>query len=64
MAQNIYIARQPIVDINENIKAYELLFRSAQQDGSILSIFEDNLLATTRVLVNTLNHIGIKNLIG
>ncbi len=63
MSQNIYIARQPIVDRNEDIQAYELLFRSIQPDGSILPIFEDNLLATTRVLVNTLNHIGINNLV-
>lgn len=63
MPQNIYIARQPIVDIEHNIQAYELLFRSVQENGSILPIFEDNLLATTRVLVNTLNHIGINNLV-
>ncbi len=61
---NIYIARQPIIDQDQNIQAYELLFRSVQEDGSILPIFEDNLLATTRVLVNTLNHIGINNLVG
>lgn len=64
MSNNIYIARQPIVDQEQNIQAYELLFRSIQENGSILPIFDDNLLATTRVLVNTLNHIGINNLVG
>ena len=64
MSNNIYIARQPIVDQEQNIQAYELLFRSVQEDGSVLSIFDDNLLATTRVLVNTLNHIGINNIVG
>ena len=64
MEQTIYIARQPIVDHNQQSFGYELLFRSVQEDGSILSIFDDNLLATSRVLVNTLNHIGIKNLVG
>ncbi len=63
MSHNIYIARQPIVDRDQNIQAYELLFRSVQEDGSVLPIFEDNLLATTRVLVNSLNHIGINNLV-
>jgi len=63
MSDNIYIARQPIVDAEQNIRAYELLFRSVQEDGSILPIFEDNLLATSRVLVNALNHIGINNLV-
>jgi len=63
MPQNIYIARQPIVDRDLNTLAYELLFRSAQEDGSVLPLFEDNLLATTRVLVNTLNHIGINNIV-
>ncbi len=64
MSKNIYIARQPILDTSQNIQAYELLFRSIQDDGSILPIFDDNLLATARVLVNTLNHIGINNLVG
>jgi len=64
MPQNIYVARQPIVDVEQNIQAYELLFRCVQENGSILSLFDDNLLATSRVLVNTLNHIGIKNLVG
>jgi EAL and modified HD-GYP domain-containing signal transduction protein len=63
MSENIYIARQPIVDNDKNIVAFELLFRSIQKDGSILPIFEDNLLATTRVLVNTMNHIGLNNLV-
>lgn len=64
MSQNIYVARQPIVNVEHNIQGYELLFRSVQEDGSILPIFDDNLLATSRVLVNTLNHIGINNLVG
>lgn len=63
MSQSIYIARQPIVDKDHKVLAYELLFRSVQEDGSILPIFDDNLLATTRVLVNTLNHIGVNNLV-
>ncbi len=63
MSQNIYVARQPIIDTSLSVFGYELLFRSVQKDGSILPIFEDDLLATTRVLVNTLNHIGINNLV-
>ena len=64
MAHNIYVARQPIVDQNNAIYAYELLFRCVQSDGTIMPIFDDHLLATTRVLVNTLNHIGLNNLVG
>ncbi len=64
MSNDIYIARQPILDTQQNILAYELLFRSKQKDGSIVPIFDDNLLATSRVLVNTLNHIGVNNLVG
>lgn len=64
MLHNIYIARQPILDTNLSIIGYELLFRSIQSDGSILPVIKDNLLATSSVLVNTLNHIGMNNLVG
>ena len=64
MSHNIYIAGQPILDADLNIMGYELLFRSIQEDGSILPVIKDNLFASSSVLVNTLNHIGMDNLVG
>ncbi len=63
MSDKIYIARQPIIDANNEIYAYELLFRMRDDDGEIKTLFDDDLLATAKVLVNALNHFGIKSLV-
>ncbi|MFK5985078.1 MAG: EAL domain-containing protein [Pseudomonadota bacterium] len=62
MADNIYIATQAILDRKEKITAYELLFRSptSEKQAQVL----DDVQATSRVLVNTLNSIGIETLLG
>ena len=64
MSNNVYIARQPILNLDNTIYGYELLFRSLHEDGSIMPGFDDDMLATTRVVVNALNHIGMKDLVG
>lgn len=64
MAENVYIARQPIVTADNSVHGYELLFRSLQDDGSVKASFSDEMIATTRVVVNALNHIGIQELVG
>ncbi len=64
MSLNVYIARQPIVTVEQKTYAYELLFRGPQEDGSVQSAFNDGMIATTRVIVNALNHIGVTNLVG
>lgn len=63
MLSNIYIAKQPIVNLQKEIYGYELLFRALDSDGSIKSIFKDELLATAKVLVNALNHFGMTSLV-
>lgn len=64
MPNHIYIARQPILTAEQKTFGYELLFRAMQEDGSLQTIFEDGMLATARVLVNALNHVGMNNLVG
>lgn len=60
-SNNVFIARQPILDSKRNIIAYELLFRSANsQQMNIL----DDMTATSEVLLNTINSIGINKVIG
>jgi len=64
MSNNVYIARQPIITADNITYGYELLFRSLHEDGNIRPGFDDEMLATTRVVVNALNHIGMKELVG
>ncbi len=61
MDNEIYIGRQPILDVNQQLYGYELLFRSGNTAEAGVS---DDLSATSRVLVNTLNQIGIHRLLG
>jgi c-di-GMP-related signal transduction protein len=57
--ENVYVARQPIFDINKNIYAYELLFR----DGTANYVPDiDGDVATTTLLSNTFFSIGMGNL--
>lgn len=56
---NIFLARQPIFDNEENVHAYEVLYRSSYDnmfDG------QDGDRATSEVIINSFQVIGIKNL--
>lgn len=57
-----YLARQPILDREGKIYAYELLFRDSPE--SDIAIIASDVLATAQVLENVLNNIGIQRLIG
>ncbi|MDD2951022.1 MAG: EAL domain-containing protein [Sulfuricurvum sp.] len=59
MDDSIYLARQPIFNEMGNIFAYELLYRNTENNSADVY---DNLHATSRVLVNTLNYIGLNTL--
>jgi len=59
--QNIFLARQPIVDRNENLFAFELLFRSASTGGANVV---DGTNATAQVMVNAFNEMGIAEVLG
>jgi len=60
MSLNLYIARQPILDCNKNMFAYELLYR----DSNLTSEITNDRHATVTVLSNVLNKFGVKNLLG
>ena len=66
MDNQIRIARQPIVDRDNNLYGYELLFRDFNQlpGESADSFISDNQFATSRVVVNALNQFGIQNIDG
>ncbi|WP_027390169.1 EAL and HDOD domain-containing protein [Chrysiogenes arsenatis] len=58
---NIFIARQPIFDLNMEVYAYELLFRI---DGAEIYDYSDGDKATAKVLAETLNSLDLSNLTG
>ncbi len=59
---NIFIGRQPIIDLNGHIHGYELLFR--QSLDNYAAPISCNTQATCRVLVNALNNFGSRKLLG
>jgi EAL and modified HD-GYP domain-containing signal transduction protein len=59
--QDIYIARQPIVDDQKRLVGYELLFRSAGTDAAA---YDDSVLATSTVIANVFGDIGLGEVIG
>jgi c-di-GMP-related signal transduction protein len=60
-AQDIYLARQPIVDIDKKLVGYELLFRSAPRD---VADHADSVLATSTVIANVFGDMGLGEVIG
>jgi c-di-GMP-related signal transduction protein len=60
-SQPIYLARQPIVDRNGELKGYELLFRSTDENAASA---DDNLYATSQVIVNAFTEIGLDQVVG
>lgn len=56
-----FVGRQPILDKNGKIFAYELLFRSSDEQGGQST--KDYSKATANVLLNAVNYIGLNKLI-
>ena len=61
LIEDIYVARQPIVDRNGDLTGYELLFRSTERNVAELN---DNVLATSSVIANVFAEIGLAQVIG
>lgn len=57
-----YLARQPILDREGKVYAYELLFRDSPDSNT--AVIASDLLATAQVLENVLNSIGIQKIVG
>ncbi|MCL6555234.1 MAG: EAL domain-containing protein [Burkholderiales bacterium] len=58
----VFIGRQPILDGQQRIVGYELLFRDAASASR--ANVTDDLMAGTQVLVNTLSNMGVEWLFG
>jgi EAL and modified HD-GYP domain-containing signal transduction protein len=55
MSKDICVARQPVVDRNRELFAYELLFKGSASE---------NLNTTARVLEDVLGSVGIEKMVG
>ncbi|MGE5027568.1 MAG: EAL and HDOD domain-containing protein [Betaproteobacteria bacterium] len=62
MRDQAFIGRQPILDKQQKIIGYELLFRS--DAGADSAVFSDSLLATSKVLANALGDMRSEWLLG
>lgn len=62
MEDQVFIGRQPIMDVKQHIIGYELLFRHSADANT--SIIEDELKACSSVLVNTMGDMDVQWLLG
>ena len=60
--QQFFLARQPILDRNQNLCAFELLFRSG--NNATGADVADDTLATAQVMLNAFGEMGIANVLG
>jgi EAL and modified HD-GYP domain-containing signal transduction protein len=60
-AQNIFLARQPILDRNQRIVAYELLFRAGNTSGAAVT---DDMQATASVIHHAFSEMGVQTVLG
>lgn len=61
MAQDFFLARQPILDRDGHLHAYELLFRSSQQNQAMVT---DDLTASATVIHNAFAELGLEQALG
>lgn len=59
--EEIYLGRQPILDCQQRLHAFELLFRSGSTNRAIVT---DDEAATSSVIINTLSEFGIESVLG
>ena len=59
--QDIFLGRQPILDRNQHIVAYELLFRAEQSPDANV---HDDLLASAHVIIQAFSELGIAGVLG
>ena len=60
-ANDIFLARQPILDRNQAVVAYELLFRGSQANFAQI---DNELHATAHVMVSLFSEMGVQSVLG
>lgn len=61
-AREVFVGRQPILDNDQTVCAFELLFRDSAGAGAARVL--DGTAATSKLLVNTFNSLGIERVLG
>jgi len=61
MSHQLFLARQPILDREQNLIAYELLFRGGNTNTASVT---DDLHATAHVITNLFTEMGVESVIG
>lgn len=59
--QELFLGRQPILDLNQEIVGYELLFRSSENNRSD---FDSQDLASASVIADALANFGLHEVLG
>ncbi len=59
--QELFLGRQPILDRNQNIAAFELLFRSGHVNGADV---EDDVFASATVINHAFSELGVETVLG
>lgn len=60
--EGFFLGRQPILDRNQNLVAFELLFRQEETEESVK--IKDDLSASANVIINAYCQLGIQNVLG
>lgn len=60
--ENVFLGKQPILDRNQNLVAYELLFRTTENDNQ--ANVSDGFRASANVVVNVYGYLGIQRVLG
>ena len=62
--QHVFLGRQPILDRNQQLFAYELLFRNASAEKGNFARFSDGNQATATVIINTFMELSLAEALG
>ncbi len=60
-SQELFLGRQPILDRDQNLAAFELLFRSSHVNGAQI---DDDLLASATVINHAFSELGVEHVLG
>lgn len=58
--ENVFLGKQPILDRNQNLVAYELLFRAGQTNSIQIT---DDVHASASVVINVYGQLGIQRVL-
>jgi len=60
-SESVYLGRQPILDRNGALTAFELLFRDSSENRALVT---DDRIATAQVVIRTIGEVGIATALG